>query len=149
MYKLRENENGKTLVIEDENRETLLFKESHKNGTRIHVNDNGRITVENLLDGDVQTFISANITTIIAIISAAIGIATTTIKAIQLWIDDRKSRRIRIKYKDIEVEISGPVSKEEIFKKIEIFTAFKEKIEKEDVEIILIDGKEPNQPLAR
>jgi hypothetical protein len=88
-------------------------------------------------------FSPENVAMIVSLVSAAIGAGTVAVKAIQLWVDERKSRKIKIKCKDIELEISGAVSEKEILKKLEMFNKIEEKVKKEEVEIILIDGNKP------
>lgn len=83
-------------------------------------------------------FTPDNITIIVSLISATIGITTTAIKGIALWIEERKSRKIKIKYKDIELEITGGLSKSEIMEKLLIFGESKEQIEKKDVDIVIV-----------
>lgn len=93
-------------------------------------------------------FTPENITIIISIITAGIGVAATTIKAIHVWVDERKSRKIRIKYRDVEMEISGAISEDEIYKKLQIFNQFRHKIKKDEVEIILLEENKPNKTNA-
>ena len=78
-----------------------------------------------------------NVAMIVSIVGAAIGVTTVGIKGIQLWIDDRKSRKIKIKVKDTEMEISGALSEQEIEDKIRIFHKFRTGIIKEEVEITI------------
>ena len=85
-----------------------------------------------------------NVTIMVSLISAAIGITTTAINAIKLWVDERKSRKIRVRYQDLEIEISGSSSEDDILKKLEIFNSFKAKIKSEDM-MIIIDDKKPNK----
>ena len=77
-----------------------------------------------------------NVTIMVSLISATIGIATTAINAIKLWVDERKSRKIRVRYQELEIEISGSSSEDDIMEKLEIFNSFKEKIKSEEVKII-------------
>ena len=44
-----------------------------------------------------------NITILTALVSSIIGITTVTIKGIKLWVDERASRKIKIKHKDFEL----------------------------------------------
>ena len=74
---------------------------------------------------------------VVSLIGATIGTTTTAIKGIQLWVDERKSRKIKIRAKDVEIEISGSVSEQEIEKKIQMFCLLQDNISKEDVKIIL------------
>ena len=69
-----------------------------------------------------------NVAMLVSVVTATIGIATTTIKAVQLWVDARKSRKIKIKYETIELELQGDISNEEIKEKLEIFNDFQESI---------------------
>jgi hypothetical protein len=84
-----------------------------------------------------------NVSIILSYIGAAIGIGTTVgnfaIKAIKLWMDERKSRKIKIKYQDIEVELSGAISQDAIHKILYVFNKIGGKIRKEDVDITLLD----------
>ena len=84
-----------------------------------------------------------NVSIIISYIGAAIGIGTTVgnfaLKAIKIWMDERKSRKIKIKYQDIEVELSGAISQDAIHKILYVFNKIKGKIRKEDVDITLSD----------
>ncbi len=63
----------------------------------------------------------------------------------QLWIDERKSRKVKIKYKDIEIEVSGVVSEKELSRQLNLFKKIEEEIEKEKVEIVLVDGNKSNR----
>ncbi|ETR64845.1 MAG: hypothetical protein OMM_15258, partial [Candidatus Magnetoglobus multicellularis str. Araruama] len=55
-----------------------------------------------------------NITVLTALISATIGVTTATIKGIKLWLDKRASRKIKIKHKDFEFELSGDFNEKDI-----------------------------------
>ncbi|MEW6619875.1 MAG: hypothetical protein AB1422_11165 [bacterium] len=86
-------------------------------------------------------FTPDNITILTALISATIGITTTTIKGIKLWLDERASRRIKIKHKDFEVEIQGAISEEELRKKLAIAKEIREELNKDNVQIIVSKDK--------
>ena len=72
-----------------------------------------------------------NITILTALVSSVIGITTATIKGIKLWLDERASRKIRIKHEGFEVEINGYVSEEDICKKLAIAKKIREEITKD------------------
>jgi hypothetical protein len=90
--------------------------------------------------GVSEFFAAGNIEILISIISASVGITTATIKGISLWIEERKSRRIKVKYKDAEIEIAGGMSNEKIEEVLEIFSNFyEEKLDEGRVKIIVDD----------
>lgn len=101
--------------------------------------DQSKQNVETQYNADLISFLTPeNVTMIVSLVGASIGITTTAIKGIQTWVDERKSRKISIKYKDIELEISGAQSDAEIEKAILHFSNLKEKISKEDVKIEVV-----------
>lgn len=102
--------------------------------------DNSQVGVwgdHSIISDGISFLTPENVTMIISMITAAIGVTTTAIKGIKLWVDERKSRKIKIKCKDIELEITGAVSEDEIFRKLSIFNDLKDKIEKKDIQILL------------
>ena len=78
-----------------------------------------------------------NIAIIISFVTAAIGITSTVIKAIKLWVGDRKSWKIRIKYHDLEIELSGAMSEKDIENRFSLFERLREKIKEDEVKIII------------
>lgn len=84
---------------------------------------------------------SDNVTILVSLIGAAIGVTTTAINGIKLWVDERKTRRLKVKYQDIELEIYGTMSESEIKKQLEIFHTLKDDLKKDDVKII-VDGND-------
>lgn len=85
-----------------------------------------------------------NITILTALVSSIIGITTVTIKGIKLWIDDRASRKIKIKHKDFELEIQGGVSEKELRKLLSVAKETKEKLNRDNVQIIITNDEQPN-----
>lgn len=61
---------------------------------------------------------------IVAAVSAATGIATVAVKGIQLWIEERKSRSIKVRRGDYEIEIHGAVSEEQLRRQLELFAEY-------------------------
>ncbi|WP_417914512.1 hypothetical protein [Candidatus Electronema sp. JM] len=95
--------------------------------------------------GDVSILSPENVSIAVSLIGAAVGAGTVAVKAMQLWIDERKSRKVKIKYKDIEIEVSGVVSEKELSRQLNLFKKIEEEIEKEKVEIVLVDGNKSNR----
>jgi hypothetical protein len=93
-----------------------------------------------VVSGDLAAFATPeNIAIIVSLTSAAIGITTATIKGLALWIDERKCRKIQIRYQDLEVEISGSLSDFEIERRLNAFCRIRERICDSDVQLIVCD----------
>jgi hypothetical protein len=75
------------------------------------------------------------------LVSSIIGITTVTIKGIKLWIDERASRKIKIKHKDFELEIQGGISEKELRKQLSIAKEIKEELDRDNVKIIITNDK--------
>lgn len=91
--------------------------------------------------GFSEFFTSENIEVTVKVISASTAIAATSIKAISLWIEERKARKIRVKYKDTELELSGSMSKEKIIEAIEIFSNINKKINEAELLVEIDNGE--------
>lgn len=92
--------------------------------------------------GSLGTLITHdNITILTALVSSIIGITTVTIKGIKLWVDERASRKIRIKYKDLELELQGGVSEDELRERLSIFKEIKDELNRDNVKIIISNDK--------
>jgi hypothetical protein len=85
-----------------------------------------------------------NITILTALVSSAIGVTTVAIKGIKLWLDERASRKIRIKYKDFEVELQGSISEKEMRERLSMVKEIKGELDKSDMLIILPNDKQAN-----
>ena len=90
-----------------------------------------------------------NVTMLVSLISATAGITTAAVKGIQLWVEERKSRKIRVKCKDIEIEISGAMTEADILQKLHVFDGFRQKIEEKEVSIVFLDGKKTKHSFQR
>lgn len=86
-----------------------------------------------------EMFTPENITALVSLVSISLGLATTSIKALKLWIDDRKNRKIKLRHKEYEIEISGGISQKEISEKLRLFKSAINDIRDDEVEIIVID----------
>lgn len=86
-------------------------------------------------------FTPDNITTLTALISAAVGITTVAIKGIKLWLDERASRKIKIKHKDFEIEIHGAMNEKDIRKRLDIVKKIRDELNRDNVEIIVSNDK--------
>ncbi len=64
---------------------------------------------------------------LVPIITASIGVAGIAIKGLQVWLEERKSRKIKIRKGDVEIELNGKLSDEEIYQKLEIFNNFQDR----------------------
>lgn len=84
---------------------------------------------------EIQLLTSENVTMLVSLVGASIGITTAVIKGIQLWIDERKSRKIKIKYKNTELEISGVQSDEEIERALVQFSNIERRLSAKDIKI--------------
>lgn len=82
-----------------------------------------------------------NITILTALVSSIIGITTVTIKGIKLWVDERASRKIKIKHKDFELEIQGGVSEDELRERLSIAKEIKDELNRDNVKIIISNDK--------
>lgn len=96
--------------------------------------------IENsIIAGSEQLMTPENVKTLIELITTTAGLTTAAIGALKLWIDDRKSRKIRIKCKDFELEFAGGISEEKIYEQLEVFKEFKEQVDEKGVKIIVTD----------
>ena len=100
----------------------------------------GNITGSTIVCGDIIEYLNPeNVAMVVSAVTATIGVASTAIKGIQIWVDERKSRKIRIKYDSIELEIIGNTSEEEIYQKLRIFKKIKDELDKSKLDIKIID----------
>ena len=86
-----------------------------------------------------------NIEILTVLIGSAIGITTVTIQGIKLWLDERASRKIKIRHKDFEVEIQGAISEKAMRKTLEMAMEIREALNKDNVQIIVSDDKYSNK----
>ena len=117
--------NLKVEIIEVLGKPTILLMEPVK-GTMITSHMGSLIT-------------SDNITILTALVSSIIGITTVAIKGIKLWVDERASRKIKIRHKDLEVEIQGGIGEEELRERLSIFKEIKGELSSDNVKIIIDD----------
>ena len=76
------------------------------------------------------------VTVVTAMLSAAGGMKML-LEMVKLWIEDRKERRIKLKRGDIELELQGRMSSEEIRQKIELFRELTEDAKESNIKIIV------------
>jgi hypothetical protein len=72
---------------------------------------------------------------ITAAIATAIGLAKTSIEGIRLWVEDRKSRRIKIKVADKEIEITGAMDEATIVRALKALG----EVSKNDIKVIVTE----------
>ncbi|HET9211792.1 MAG TPA: hypothetical protein VFR03_15395 [Thermoanaerobaculia bacterium] len=91
--------------------------------------------------GDISQVITPdNVAMVVSLITAAAGITTAAVKGIQLWVEERKARKIRIRYKELEIEISGVMTEEDILQRLRVFEVMQQRLTESEVEITLLDG---------
>jgi hypothetical protein len=80
-----------------------------------------------------------NFSMMLSLIGTAIGIATVSVKAISLWVEDRKSRKIHISHGGLDLTIEGSMSEKEIEDKISIFSGVLKTLDPSSMEILVKD----------
>ncbi len=92
-----------------------------------------------VVTGDLNAVVTPeNVTMLVSLIGAAVGVTTTAIKGIQLWVEERKSRKIRVRYRDLEVEIVGRQTEADLASKLAVFESLNERLIEDEVEIEVV-----------
>ena len=118
----------------------MANEEESNDSKRIQISAGNTINNSPISTGDpsfINLITPENVAMLVSMIGAAVGVTTTAIKGIQVWAEERKSRKIKIRYENMEIEICGSPTEEEIEKKIKIFCDMHRSFKKEDVKIII------------
>jgi predicted component of type VI protein secretion system len=84
-----------------------------------------------------EFFTPENVAMVVSLVSAAVGASMAAIKGIEAWLTQRTTRKIKIRYKDLEIELSGALSEQEINDRIKVFEQLHGKIEAKNIKIEL------------
>jgi hypothetical protein len=68
------------------------------------------------------------------------GIGAFAFQLIRMWLDERKSRRVSIKYEGLEVSFSGGISTETIETNMKQFIDLKDDLERKKIQIGVTDS---------
>jgi len=61
---------------------------------------------------------------IVPLVGAVAGLTGVAVKGLQAWLAEKQSRKVRVRYKDIELEVNGAMKLEELEAALEIFKKF-------------------------
>jgi len=121
-----------------------ILKRSRRNGAQIgrfwsyvYGDEISEIKDKNIVAGRIPNPWPSDIVRLIEVACHRAGLATIVYKTIKLWFDARNAKRIRIKNGDVEVEIQGGMSEREIEKRINQFRRLTEKLDEDDIKVIL------------
>lgn len=78
-----------------------------------------------------------DIFSLLQIICTALGGAKIVIELAKLWVEDRKGRKVIVKKGDVEIEIQGGISYDELQEKIELFKHLSKESQRDEVKIII------------
>ena len=73
------------------------------------------------------------------VITSGVAITSTVISGLKLWLDERKSRKIRLRRGDHELELQGYYSNEKISEILETFNEFVRDEDAQRPEVTIVD----------
>ena len=76
-------------------------------------------------------FSPENVAMVVSLLGAAVGVTTVVLKGVEAWLGDRANRKLRVKYKDFEIELSGPLSESDIKRRLAVLDHISESLSKE------------------